>query len=63
MHIDSIDVYFSCFLFPFREKLIATVYLYVVKAEYFTLKLRLWLANTFWDNITTLSRKQVKRMS
>lgn len=41
MHIDSIDVYFSCFLFPFREKLIATVYLYVVKAEYFTLKLRL----------------------
>lgn len=47
MHIDSIDVYFSCFLFPFREKLIATVYLYVVKAEYFTLKLRLWLANTF----------------
>lgn len=63
MHIDSIDVYFSCFLFPFREKLIATVYLYVVKAEYFTLKLRLWLANTFWGNITALSRKQVKRMS
>ena len=63
MHIDSIDVYFSCFLFPFREKLIATVYLHVVKAEYFTLKLRLWLANTFWGNITTLSRKQVKRMS
>ena len=63
MHIDSIDVYFSCFLFPFREKLIATVYLYVVKAEYFTLKLRLWLVNTFWGNITTLSRKQVKRMS
>ena len=63
MHIDSIDVYFSCFLFLFREKLIATVYLYVVKAEYFTLKLQLWLANTFWGNITALSRKQVKRMS
>lgn len=37
MHIDSIDVYFGCFLFLFREKLIATVYLYIVKAEYFTL--------------------------
>ena len=41
MHIDSIDVYFGSFLFLFREKLIATVYLYVVKAEYFTLKLPL----------------------
>lgn len=63
MHIDSIDVYFGCFLFLFREKLTAAVYLYVVKAEYFTLKLPLWLATTFWGNITTLSRKQVKRMS
>lgn len=41
MHIDSIDVYFGSFVFLFREKLIATVYLYVVKAEYFTLKLPL----------------------
>lgn len=41
MHIDSIDVYFGCFLFLFREKLMATVYLYVVKAEYFTLKLQM----------------------